>query len=230
MSQYVDLLATGRWVLVVVLAVALLDVLLPFIPSETIIVAVGVGVAETGRPMLIGVILAAAVGVAVGDGIAYLIGRRSGSAVIRWLRRGRRGVAIHDWVLAVMRRHGAPLIILGRYVPGVRSATAFTAGAVGYPVRRYAGFTAVGASLWAVQSALLGYVGGVAFANRPLVGFAVAWLATGAVTLSAMAVQRHAGTVVRVSVGLLRRRRVSGTGRGVNGGERRLRNVGEWVG
>ncbi|WP_221322498.1 DedA family protein [Actinoplanes sp. L3-i22] len=181
--------------LVIVLAATMFDVVLPFIPSETIIVVVSVGVAETGRPLLIWVILAAASGVLAGDGLAYLIGRRSGPAVTRRLRRGKRGEAIHDWVLSVMRRHGAPLIILGRYVPGVRSATAFTAGAVGYSARRYAGFTLVGAAVWATQSALLGYLGGVAFADRPLLGFAVAWLGAGLVTLTAMIVQRHAGAV-----------------------------------
>ncbi|GIE87505.1 DedA family protein [Actinoplanes regularis] len=190
MSQYVDLLATSRWVLVVVLAAAMFDVILPFIPSETIIVAVGVGVAGTGRPLLIWVILAAAAGVLCGDGLAYLIGHRSGPGVTRRLRGGRRGAAIHDWVSAVMRRHGGPLIILGRYVPGARSATAFTAGAVGYPARRYAGFTVVGAVVWATQSALLGYAGGVVFADRPLAGFAAAWLGAGVVTLAAMLVQR----------------------------------------
>lgn len=215
LSEFVDLLATGRWVLVIVLAAALFDVVLPFIPSETILVAVSVGVAETGRPMLIWVILAAAGGVLAGDGVAYLIGRRSGPAVTRRLRRSRRGAAIHDWVLAVMRRHGAPLIILGRYVPGVRSATAFTAGAVGYPARRYAGFTLIGASLWATQSALLGYVGGVAFASRPLLGFAVAWLGAGVVTLTAMLVQRHAGAVWGALVRPARR--IPGVRRGADG-------------
>ncbi|WP_436529508.1 DedA family protein [Actinoplanes sp. HUAS TT8] len=195
MSQYVDLVATSRWVLVIVLAAAMFDVVLPFIPSETIIVAVSVGVAEAGHPMLIWVILAAASGVLVGDGLAYLVGRRSGPAVTRRLRRSGRGAAIHDWVLSVMRRHGAPLIVLGRYVPGVRSATAFTAGAVGYPARRYAGFTLIGASVWATQSALLGYAGGEVFASRPLLGFAVAWLGAGVVTLGAMLVQRHATAV-----------------------------------
>lgn len=204
-SEYVDLVATGRWVLVIVLVAALLDVVLPFIPSETIIVAVGVGVAEAGHPLLIWVILAAAAGVLAGDGIAYLVGRRGGPAVTRRLRRSARGAAIHDWVLAVMRRHGGPLIILGRYVPGVRTATAFSAGAVGYPARRYAAFTLVGAGVWATQSALLGYVGGVAFASRPLLGFAVAWLGAGVVTLTAMLVQRHAVTVWAAVTGPARR-------------------------
>ncbi|BCJ40762.1 hypothetical protein GCM10010168_92140 [Actinoplanes ianthinogenes] len=218
MSQYVDLLATGRWVLVVVLAAALFDVVLPFIPSETIIMAVGVGVAETGRPPLIAVILAAAAGVTLGDGLAYLAGRRGGAVVTGRLRRSRRGAVIHDWVLAVMRRHGAPLIVLGRYVPGVRPVTAFTAGAVGYPARRYAAFTAAGAVVWAAQSALLGYLGGVAFADHPLAGFAMAWLSAGVVTLAAMAAQRHAAALGRRVTGLTRRR--TGPRSGPRSGER----------
>ncbi|GAA2684435.1 DedA family protein [Actinoplanes palleronii] len=205
MSQYVELLTSGRWVLVVVLAAAMVDVVLPFIPSETIIVAVGVGVAEAGHPLLIWVMVAAAAGVVCGDGLAYLVGRRSGAAVRHRLRRGRRGAVIHDWVLAVMRRHGGALIIFGRFVPGVRSAAAFTAGAVGYPGRRFVAFTGVGAVVWAAQSALLGYLGGVAFADRPLAGFGVAWLGAGLVTVLAMVGQRHAGALGRRLGGVVRR-------------------------
>ncbi|WIM94129.1 hypothetical protein ACTOB_006130 [Actinoplanes oblitus] len=83
---------------------------------------------------------------------------------------------------------------------------AFTAGAVGYPGRRYAAFTAVGAVGWAAQSALLGYLGGVAFADRPLAGFVVAWLGAAVVTVAAMAVRRHASGAGRRLTALTRRR------------------------
>ena len=196
MPEYVDLLLHGRWVLAVILVATMLDVMIPFVPAETIVVAVGVATAEHGHPALLWVILAATAGVAVGDHCAYAIGSRSGPAVLDRLRGGRRGAALHDWVLAVMRRHGGPLIVFGRYVPGVRSATAFTAGAVRHPRRRFAGCTLLGAALWAAQAALLGYLGGMAFASRPLAGLAAAWLAAVAVSAVAMLVQHRISRVV----------------------------------
>ncbi|MEV6300081.1 DedA family protein [Actinoplanes sp. NPDC051861] len=181
MPHYVDSLAAGRWVLVIVFTVALLDVILPFIPAETIVVAVGVVAAGTGRPAPAWVIVVAAAGVFLGDQLGYLIGHRSGPAVTARLRRGL-------WVLDIVRRHGALLIVFGRYVPGVRSATAFTTGAVGYPRRRFALFTVIGAVLWAAQATLLGYLGG-AVSEDPLIGFALGWGGAIVLTGAAMGVQ-----------------------------------------
>ncbi|RAK42428.1 membrane protein DedA with SNARE-associated domain [Actinoplanes lutulentus] len=192
MPHDLDLLVNTRWVLLVVLAATLLDVVLPFIPAETMVVAVGVAAAAHGEAVPVAVILAATAGVCAGDHLAYLAGWRSGPAVTGRLRRGARGTALHDWVLAVMRRHGGTLIVLGRYVPGVRSATAFTAGATRFPRRAFTAFTTAGAAIWAAQAVLLGYLGGVAFADRPLIGFAVAWVV-------AIAVSGLATTVVRLT-------------------------------
>jgi membrane-associated protein len=196
MPPYVDLLVNSRWVLLVVLAATLFDVVLPFIPAETIVVAVGVAAAAHGEPAPVAVILAATAGVFAGDQLAYLLGARSGPAVTRRLRRGPKGVALHDWVLTVMRRHGPALIVFGRYVPGVRSVTAFTAGVTRLAPGVYTGFTAFGAALWAAQAALIGYLGGVAFTDRPLVGFAVAWVAAIGLSIVATTVQHQIGRAV----------------------------------
>ncbi|WP_433825610.1 DedA family protein [Actinoplanes sp. CA-015351] len=192
MPHDLDLLVNTRWVLLVVLAATLFDVVLPFIPAETIVVAVGVAAAAHGEAVPVAVILAATAGVCAGDHLAYLVGWRSGPAVTGRLRRGARGAALHDWVLAVMSRHGGTLIVLGRYVPGVRSATAFTAGATRFPRRAFTGFTLAGAAIWAAQAVLLGYLGGVAFADRPLIGFAVAWVVAIAVSAAATLIRPRA--------------------------------------
>jgi membrane-associated protein len=196
MPEYADLIVNSRWVLLVVLAATLFDVLLPVIPAETIVVAVGVAAAAHGDPAPVAVIVAATAGVFAGDELAYLLGARSGPAVTGRLRQSPKGAALHDWVLTVMRRHGAALIVFGRYVPGVRSVTAFTAGVTRFPRGAYTGFTAFGAALWAAQAALLGYLGGVAFTDRPLIGFAVAWVAAIGLSAAATAVQHQIGRAV----------------------------------
>lgn len=185
---HVDLPALGGWVLVAVFTLVVLDALLPFMPGETAVVASGVAIAEHGRgPVAVLAVLAAATaGVLGGDLLAYRLGGRSGPAVTRRLRRGRRGAALHEWVVAVMRRHGPLLLVFGRYLPGVRSATAYTAGMVGFPIRRFITFTLLGGLLWTGQAVLLGYLGGVAFAGRPLAGLCAGWL--GAALLSGAAV------------------------------------------
>lgn len=62
MPQYVESIVGSPWVLAVVFAVAGLDAILPFMPSESTVVAVGVVTAGTGRPYLAALIAAAAAG------------------------------------------------------------------------------------------------------------------------------------------------------------------------
>ncbi|MEU4162419.1 VTT domain-containing protein [Actinoplanes sp. NPDC026670] len=185
---HVDLPVLGGWVLVAVFTFVVLDALLPFMPGETAVVASGVAVAEHGRgPLTVLAVLAAATaGVLGGDLLAYRIGGRSGPAVTRRLRRGDRGAALYGQVVSVMRRHGPFLLVFGRYLPGVRSVTAYTAGMVTFPVPRFVTFTLIGGLLWTGQALLLGYLGGVAFAGRPLAGLCAGWL--GAALLSGAAV------------------------------------------
>jgi membrane protein DedA with SNARE-associated domain len=58
---------------------------------------------------------------------------------------------------------GGAIIIASRYFPGARTAVSMTAGAVGYEWRRFTSFGVVAAVTWATYSALVGFLGGVAF-------------------------------------------------------------------
>lgn len=183
-------LAGSPWLLVIVFAVAGLDAMLPFMPSESTVVALGVLSAGTGRPQLALLILAAATGAYAGDRLSYQIGRSSNRAVIARLQRGRRSKLAHDWVHRLLTHRGRLVIVFARYVPGGRSTTAFAAGVVGYPLGRFRRYTAIAVLLWAIEAALLGYLGGAAFAAEPLVGLAVAWAAALAITGVAVLIQR----------------------------------------
>jgi membrane-associated protein len=189
-SHHLEGLAGSPWLLVVVFAVAGLDAVLPFMPSESTVIALGVLSAGTGRPHLALLILAAATGAYAGDRLSYQIGRSSNRAVITRLQRGRRSKLVHDRVHRLLSHRGGLVIVFARYVPGGRSTTAFAAGVVGYPVGRFRGYTAIAVLLWAIEASLLGYLGGEAFEAEPLIGLAVAWAAALAVTGVAVLIQR----------------------------------------
>jgi membrane-associated protein len=82
MPHYLHSLAGSPWVLVAVFAVAGLDAVLPFMPGESTVVAIGVVSAGTGRPHLAALIGTAAAGAYLGDLLSYAIGRRSNRAVL----------------------------------------------------------------------------------------------------------------------------------------------------
>jgi membrane-associated protein len=192
MPHYVHAVADSPWVLIVVFLVAGLDAVLPFMPSESTVVAVGVVAAGTGRPHLAALILVAAAGAYAGDLLACHAGRRSTRAVLNRLQRGRRARAVHNWVHRLLHSRGGLVIVFARYIPGGRSTTAFAAGIVGYPARRFRWYTGLGVLLWAIEAALLGYLGGSIFADHPLLGLLVAWTGALAVTGLAILVQRLA--------------------------------------
>jgi membrane protein DedA with SNARE-associated domain len=197
MPQYVESIVGSPWVLAVVFAVAGLDAILPFMPSESTVVAVGVVTAGTGRPYLAALIAAAAAGAYTGDRLSYVIGRRSNRALAARLQRGRRSRAVHEWVHHLLHSRGGLVIVFARYLPGGRSTTAFAAGLVGYPLGRFRWYTASGVLIWATQAALLGYSGGAIFESSPLLGLAAAWAFAAALTGVAVAIQRAFGTTRR---------------------------------
>lgn len=117
MPHYAQGLAGSPWVLIVVFLVAGLDAVLPFTPSESTVVAVGVVSAGTGRPHLVALILAAAAGAYLGDLLSFVIGRRSNRAVLARLQRGRRARAVHEWVHRLLHGRGGLVIVFARYIP-----------------------------------------------------------------------------------------------------------------
>jgi membrane-associated protein len=190
MPDVVHAVADSPWVLVLVFVVAGLDAVLPFMPSESTVVAVAVVAAGTGSPDPVALVAVAAAGAFVGDRSAYVIGRRGHRMVAARLDRGRRSRAVHAWVHRLLHSRGGVVIVFARYLPGGRSVTAFSAGVVGYPAVRFGWYTAVGVLVWAGEAVLLGWAGGALFADRPLLALAAGWGGAVLVTGIAALIQR----------------------------------------
>jgi len=154
------------WLWVIVFGVAGLDALLPFMPSETtvLIVAVLLGPHPAGLAALA---LVAAVGAWTGDCVGYAVGRSAGPRVITRLQRGPAGRRRYEWARQRIERHGALLIIAGRYLPGGRVASSLANGSLRYPLSRFMPLDAAGAALWAIYSVLIGFAGGATFTDEP---------------------------------------------------------------
>jgi membrane-associated protein len=84
----------------------------------------------------------------------------------------------------------AVIIIVARFIPGGRTATTFSAGALEMPWRRFLTIDAVAAVLWATYIALLGYFGGEAFEQSLWKPILAAGLVAAAVTVGAELLRR----------------------------------------
>lgn len=157
------------WLWVIVFAMAGLDALLPFMPSETTVLTVAVLVGPHPTRLVLLVALAAT-GALAGDCLGYAIGRGAGSHVIAWLQRGPSGRRRYDWARTKVDEHATLLIVAGRYLPGGRVASALATGSLHFPLRRFIPLDALGAALWAVYAVLIGFAGGASFADEPAKG------------------------------------------------------------
>ena len=146
----------------VVFAVSGLDVLLPLIPSETVIITASV-LAAQGDLFIWLIVPLVALGAIVGDNLCYLLGRKIGDPVADRLFKGEKGEARLLWAEEALRRRGAVLIGVGRFVPGGRTATTFAAGTLEMPYREFLAADAFAASIWALYVCMLGYLGGETF-------------------------------------------------------------------
>jgi membrane-associated protein len=138
------------------------DVLLPLIPSETIVISAGV-LAAQGELMIWALVPAVAVGAFLGDNLCYLLGRRVGDPIADRVFADEKGQARLLWAEEALRRRGAILIGVGRFIPGGRTATTLAAGTLEMPWRQFAAADAFASVIWALYVSMLGYLGGEAF-------------------------------------------------------------------
>ncbi len=159
---------------VVALVFPALDAVLPVLPSESAVVALGVTTAGSFDLRIVALVALAALGAFVGDNLSYFIGRRFGPFVNRRFFSGVRGMKRRAWAMRAIEHYGARLIVVCRFIPGGRTAVTLTCGLVGYRYRIFAGATALAGVLWASYAFALGRLGGKAFESKPWAGLLLA--------------------------------------------------------
>ena len=172
-ESFKEYVSDSVWTYPYLFGVSALDVLFPLVPSETSVILAGV-LAGTGDLNLFAVILFAAGGAILGDNASYWIGRRAGPWIMRRFFSGERKKRI-DWASAQIEKRGPYLIVVGRFIPGGRTAITLAAGLLRMSWRRFIVFDVAAGLCWATYAALLGYFGGRVFEEEPLKGFLVAF-------------------------------------------------------
>jgi membrane-associated protein len=146
-------------------------VVTPFLPGDSLLFAAGALAASTGgglNPWVLFVLLTTAA--FTGNAVNYAIGRRIGPRIFtatdeasllhRMMNR-----QYLDRAHAFFERYGGKAIILGRFVPIVRTFVPFVAGAAQMTAASFVLYNAIGAVAW-VGLCLLA---GVVFGNVPII-------------------------------------------------------------
>jgi membrane-associated protein len=169
LDQTLASLATqyGPWLYAILFLVIFAEtglVVFPFLPGDSLLFISGTVVASAGLNVhaLVALLTLAAV---LGDTVNYSIGRYIGPRVFdksdsRWFKQEhlRRTQAFYD-------KYGGVTIIIGRFVPIVRTFAPFLAGVAGMTYRKFIAFNVVGGALWISSLVYAGYV----FGNIPWV-------------------------------------------------------------
>ena len=171
--QLIGPLFASTWILLIVFGLAAVDGVFPLVPSESVVITAGAFAAATGKPGAVALVVAAALGAYTGDTIAYLLGRRAQHRIIGLLSRTERRRRMYAWARHALEKRGGQIVVTGRFIPGGRTATSLTAGAIGYPRRSFLAFAALAAVCWAVYSVLLGYLGGLSAEGSPVKGMLI---------------------------------------------------------
>jgi membrane protein DedA with SNARE-associated domain len=131
------------------------------LPGETILVGSAVLAATTGQIDIVVVVLAAAAGAMVGDGVGYLVGRRFGSPFLRryghYVRLGEDRLLIGRYLFL---KYGSAVVFFGRFIAVLRMFAALLAGANGMPAARFFFFNITGGICWACLFGFGAYAAG----------------------------------------------------------------------
>ena len=142
----------------------------PILPGDTLLFALGLFIATgqldlfPGPPFVELVIAMAALTVAafLGNVVGYEIGRKIGQPLYerdgRIIKR-----KYFDQTTAFFDRHGNKALVIGRFVPFVRTFITVVAGVTRMERRRFLTWSFVGAVAWVASITLLGYFLGSAF-------------------------------------------------------------------
>jgi membrane-associated protein len=156
----------GTWVYAILFAIVFAEtgfVVTPFLPGDSLLFAAG-ALCATGQ-LNIGAMLALLIGAAfAGNAVNYGVGRFIGPRVFqsshRLLNRN-----YLDRAHAFFERYGGKAIILGRFVPIVRTFVPFVAGAAQMTTGSFVAYNAVGAIAWVTLCLGAGWF----FGNIPII-------------------------------------------------------------
>jgi len=154
-------------------------VVFPFLPGDSLLFIAGTVVAAASLNVHVLVLVLAAAAI-LGDSVNYGIGRYIGPKAFsrpdsRWFRQDhlRRTQAFYD-------KYGGVTIIIGRFVPIIRTFAPFLAGVAQMSYARFLSYNVIGGFMWIASLVYAGYL----FGNIPWVKDNLSFIVIGIVVVS----------------------------------------------
>jgi membrane-associated protein len=149
----------GVWIYVLLFAIIFVEtgfVVMPFLPGDSLLFVAGALCAVGGMDLyvLMALLTTAAI---LGDALNYSIGRFIGNKVFSWEDSRWFNRKAFDQAHAFYEKYGPITIVLGRFMPFIRTFAPFVAGVahMRYPI--FAFYNIAGGILWVCSLTALGY-------------------------------------------------------------------------
>ena len=172
----------GPWLYAILFVVIFAEtglVVFPFLPGDSLLFISGTVVASASLNVHV-LVLVLSIAAILGDSVNYAIGRYIGPKAFsrpdsRWFRQDhlRRTQAFYD-------KYGGVTIIIGRFVPIIRTFAPFLAGVAQMSYPRFLAYNIVGGILWIASLVYAGYL----FGNIPWVKDNLSFIVVGIVVVS----------------------------------------------
>ncbi|HEX7353360.1 MAG TPA: DedA family protein [Mycobacteriales bacterium] len=143
-----------------VAVVVLIESFGPPLPGETVIIAASI-YAGAGTLNIWAVAVIAFAAAVVGDNVGFAIGRRGGRALVG--RYGKYVGATPERFATAERffvRHGHWIVVVARFIEGLRQLNGIIAGTSGMRWRTFAASQSLGAAIWVACWTAVGYTAG----------------------------------------------------------------------
>jgi membrane-associated protein len=179
----------GVWIYAILFLIVFAEtglVVTPFLPGDSLLFATG-ALAATGALDVRGATALVLVAAIVGDAVNYAIGRSVGVRIIHLSRTDPRWArwvnpAYIERAHEFFERHGGKAIVLGRFMPIVRTFVPFVAGVAEMTYPAFALYNVTGAIAWVGLCVGAGYL----FGNVPVIKDNFSLVAIGIVIVSVL--------------------------------------------
>lgn len=159
--------AWGMWIYLLLFAIIFVEtglVAMPFLPGDSLLFVAG-ALAAIGGMSLPTLMILLSVAAIAGDAVNYSVGRWAGPKVFSWETSRWFNRDAFNKTHAFYEKHGPITIVVGRFLPFIRTFTPFVAGVAQMSYPKFALFNVIGGILWVCGLTALGYLLG----NHPWV-------------------------------------------------------------
>ncbi|OGV76358.1 MAG: hypothetical protein A3I83_05440 [Methylotenera sp. RIFCSPLOWO2_02_FULL_45_14] len=169
LDKHLEIVAAswGIWIYALLFAIIFVEtgfVAMPFLPGDSLLFVAG-AIAAIGGMSLLTLMILLSIAAIAGDALNYSAGRWAGKKVFSWESSRWFNKEAFNKTNEFYKKHGPITIVVGRFLPFIRTFTPFVAGVAQMSYPKFAVYNVIGGLLWVCGLTGLGFLVG----NHPWV-------------------------------------------------------------